>query len=159
MEAMRTISQKIINFLIELIIKVNEEDIFTSDELPLTVDYDNPLALGCDEDINLNNFPVQKTGSEKIVVKLFNFDHWIECPGVSYRMELNDFRPARPEELAAFGHTYPNLQEAYEPIALGYIWKNIYKYAVRFNRKKKKIVLCYANDDWSPLNSFLGVKI
>ncbi len=158
MEA-RTISQKIINFLIELIIKVNEEDIFTSEELPLTVDYDNPLALGCDEDVNLNNFPVQKTGSEKIVVKIFNFDRWVERPGVFYRMELSEFRPAHPEELAAFGKAYPNLQEAYEPIALGSIWQNIYTHAVRFNRKKKKIILCYANNDWNSLNSFLGVRI
>lgn len=148
-------------FFVDLKAKKKEEFIFFSEDFPLSIIYGSPL-LSCDEQITFKRFPPTKIGPEKVITKLFNFKNSVDFPEVYSKMSLYGFCPGGVEELSSFGSCHPQIQAAFEPIALGSVYENKFNnvsYSVMFSRKENKIVPCFTNETWSPYNTFLGVRI
>jgi hypothetical protein len=99
---------------------------------PVTIDYGKTLeemvVAGhydrSNDDINSQNFPVAGSGVVTIDLELVHLDKAVSTEAVLAHMDANGLRPARIEELLAFGVTYPGIQREFPLISLGSVWRS-----------------------------------
>lgn len=74
-------------------------------------------------DITSDNFPIQGSGQQNIVVELVHFGRGMELDEVLKEFEARGLRAATLPELLAFGTTYPEKQREFPIVALGSVWQ------------------------------------
>lgn len=75
-------------------------------------------------DINADNFPIQGSGQQDVVVELVHFGRDIESNDVLRELDTRGLRPAILPELLAFGTAYPEKQREFPIIVLGSVWQD-----------------------------------
>lgn len=96
-------------------------------EFRVRVDYNLSLkqmigACDCDwnnPNITEENFSLCGEGARKYVVELINFNRVLFSNEVEKELKTRGLRPAKIEELLAFGVTYPEEQRKFPIVALG----------------------------------------
>lgn len=99
-------------------------------ELSVIVDYDlslnDMIAAGrydwSNSDITAENFPINGKGKAEIWLELVHFDRAISTDEAIKELDRQDLRPAKIEELLAFGATYSEKQREFPIICLGSVW-------------------------------------
>ena len=86
---------------------------------PVTIDYSNNIEemaqageyKWSNEEINPNKFPIMGEGEKKVKLRLkyFGKHHSYEDEDIVRDIKHNGWRPAKVEELIAFGVKYPDL--------------------------------------------------
>lgn len=84
------------------------------DEMVLVGHYDQK-----NNDINSWSFPIEGKGTVIVNLELVYFSKSVNSLDVWDYLEKNGMRPAKVEELLAFGATYPEIQRGFPIICLG----------------------------------------
>ncbi|MFP4515008.1 MAG: hypothetical protein ACLFNO_03345 [Parcubacteria group bacterium] len=143
-------------------------------EFNLTVDYSRTLKEMIkfgnydyfDKKINENNFPfpVDFLGKKiKIYAKLLHFNEVIRGQEIIDRLNKTEasFRPATLAEQLSFAQANPELQKDFPIVALGSIYRNIFRSlsvpVLFFDDYKRQLSLDWFESKWSPFCRFLIV--
>lgn len=97
----------------------------------VTVDYnmtvEEMVAAGCYDrknwDIDSKNFKVEGRGRIEVDLELVHFGRVMSSDEVLKELYQKGLRPAKLEELLAFGAKYPDEQRKYPVVALGSVWR------------------------------------
>ncbi len=117
--------------------------------------------------INAANFPLslpkgQVEGSVETKGELFHFNCNIGSDEAIRLMDGDGYRPARIEELLAFGAKHPELQRQFPIIALGSDWQSSLGgrsvACLRRSGAKRDLDLFWVEDDWTDPCRFLAVR-
>jgi hypothetical protein len=74
--------------------------------------------------INAKNFPVNGSGKQSFELTLVHFDKRMSSEAVLKEFDKMSMKPAKLEELLAFGSTYKEEQRKYPIVALGSVWRS-----------------------------------
>lgn len=113
------------------------------------------------DDITAKRFPLSGTGKVAFEPKLFHFDRDISSENAIKEMEKDGFRPAKIEELLAYGAILPEEQRKYPIVALGSVAKigGIRHVAcLGRNGSRRRLSLSWFGLDWDGDYRFLGVR-
>lgn len=167
-EALDSLRDKDVRRKVIDILALTVEDI--RQQLIFTVDYSLSLVEmieACKYDwyctnINAVNFPLrfpkgQKKRSLELEGVLFDFGRHIGYGEAIRLMERDGYRPARIEELLAFGAKYPKLQSQFSILALGSVWEDHVACLRKFT-DKKAIKLEWVENYWDRRWRFLAVR-
>ena len=99
---------------------------------PVTVDYgmtlgDMVAAGGYDaknDYITQENFPITGAGMVEVEFHLVHLNRYASTDAALVELNRQGFRPAKIEELLAFGARYKNLQKEFPIVALGSVWQS-----------------------------------
>lgn len=99
---------------------------------PITVDYGMTLAEmiaagrydSQNSDINTQNFPITGEGQVDRELHLVHPNKVASTEEVLAKLDRLGLRPAKIEELLAFGAKYPNLQKKFPVVTLGSVWQH-----------------------------------
>ncbi len=111
------------------------------------------------DDITAKRFPLSGTGKVGFEPKLFHFDRDISSENAIKEMEKDGFRPAKIEELLAYGAALPEEQRKYPIVALGSVAEigGDRSVACLSRRGSERFLLLHwFDDDWSRYYRFLG---
>lgn len=75
------------------------------------------------DDIVTKHFPVKGEGVANVEIQLVHFDRVIESEEAIEELDKMGLRPAKIEELLAFGAKYPKVQREFPIVALGSVWR------------------------------------
>ena len=108
----------------------NPNRFFEETGFPVTVDYDMPLDAMIDagkydwknDDITVEHFPIEGTGTVECKLLLVHLDRSFTTAEVEEQLKAQGLEPAKIEHLLAFGAKYPEKQLKFPIIALGSSW-------------------------------------
>lgn len=138
-------------------------------DLQFFVDYgmtlEQMIAAGkydwSNSDITAKRFPLTGTGKVAFEPKLFHFDRSISSEDAIKEMEKEGFRPAKIEELLAYGALLPEEQRKYPIIALGSVAEIDGSRGVACLHRvgsERSLGLRWFDGDWDGCYRFLGVR-
>lgn len=83
------------------------------------------------DDITARHFSVKGEGVVDVDIQLAHFDRVMDSSGEVIReLDKVGLRPAKIEELLAFGAKYPDVQRQFPVVALGSVWRRLVGYRV-----------------------------
>ena len=117
--------------------KADQEVVATGNTFKLTVDCSQSLKQmiqagkydWVNDDITAKHFPPPAggqggKGKVEAVFELAHFNKYISSEDAIAELKKQGFRPAKIEELLAFGEKYPEEQRKYPIVALGSVWQD-----------------------------------
>ena len=112
-------------------------------------------------DITAKHFSVKGEGVVDVDIELVHFDRVMDSSDEVIR-ELNvGLRPAKIEELLAFGAKYPDVQRQFPIVALGSVWQHLDDRHVPFlwgYSDERYLYLDWFGDRWRGNFRFLAVR-
>ncbi len=138
-------------------------------EMQFLVDYgmtlEQMIAAGNydwkNDDITAKRFPLSGTGKVAFEPKLFHFDRDISSENAIKEMEKDGLRPAKIEELLAYGALLPEEQRKYPIVALGSVAEVYGDRDVAYLSRggsRRRLDLDWFDVDWRGGCRFLGVR-
>jgi len=118
-------------------------------------------------DINSKNFPITGKGIYEADIGIVHFNRNISTNSVVEELDRVGMRPARIEELLAFGAKYPDLQRYFSIIALGSsyfdadnfpVFPTLYAYWWYDHRQYRGIGTSLGDGPWRRYSRFLAVR-
>lgn len=126
---------------------------------------DQMIAAGSydwtNSDITAKRFLLSGTGKVAFEPKIFHFDRDISSENAIKEMEKDGFRPAKIEELLAYGAILPDEQRKHPIIALGSVTEvggGRYVPCLDSFDSERDLDLDWWSSDWSGRCRFLGVR-
>lgn len=103
----------------------------TTKTYPVTVNYGSSLAEmitagnydSVNDDIRAENFPVEGSGSQEREIRVLHFGRYLTSDDAIGELAQQGLRPAKLEELLAFGEHHPDEQREAPIAALGSVWR------------------------------------
>ncbi len=145
----------------------------TAESYQLTVDYDRSLAemisAGRYDTVNCHitdkHFPIKSSGTLVVEMALVHLGRLITTEEVEAEFDRYGFRPARLEELLAFGEQIFDSQKQYQVVALGSFWVRSdgfylmpYLWYVAGGYRQLSLSWGYFDSQWSADYHFLAVR-
>ena len=139
------------------------------DLLKIVVDYSMTLAEmiatghydWVNSDITAERFPIKRNGKVETAVELIHFNRVISSGDAEKELDKMGLRPARIEELLAFGATFPEIQRKFPIIALGAVAEidgNRHVVYLHRDDSERDLRLYWHDFDWSEACRFLAVR-
>ena len=140
------------------------------DEYPVTIDYGMSLADMIEaghydwtnSDITAEHFPIKGRGKAEVKLELVHFDRAVSTDEALEELDKQGLRPAKIEELLAFGAAYPEIQHEFPVICLGSVWsdrddgRSVPDLGRRGSRRR--LYLDWVALDWPDYCRFLAVR-
>jgi len=142
----------------------------SADTYPVTVNYSQTLeemiAAGRYDwkhsDITAKHFPIEGSGTKNVDILLVHYNKNTSTDAVRADLDKRGLRPAKIEELLAFGAKYPEKQREFPIIALGSVWRDFGgsrcgPYLGRFG-SGRHLGLHWLGADWVDICRFAAVR-
>jgi hypothetical protein len=75
------------------------------------------------DNVNDNNFPVSRRGTDSVEVHLVHFNRMISTQDALNELDRQGLKPADLHTLLSLGAKYPDLQREFPIVALGSVWR------------------------------------
>ena len=114
------------------------------------------------DNVNDNNFPVSRRGTDSVEVHLVHFNRMISTQDALNELDRQGLKPADLHTLLSLGAKYPDLQREFPIVALGSVWRN------RDGRRgvpcldghgsERDLCLYWIDSDWVEIYRFAAVR-
>lgn len=113
-------------------------------------------------DITTKHFSVRGEGKAEVEIQLVHFDRVMESDDVIRELDKQGLRPAKIEELLAFGANYPEVQREFPVVALGSVWRDSdgYRYVAYLHWlvRERSLYLFWFGRRWFEVYRFAAVR-